>query len=1352
MSEPTSVTNPEQPQHERTPIRWRRWVARAGVVAALLLAGVVLFLQSATFQQMVRARLITALQQSTGARVELREFSVNWPRLEVNLRGLTLHGLEAAAAPPLFSADWIGLRWRLISFWSLSADLQQIRVLQPKLSIVVGEDGRTNLPPLPRVANATGRWAERLLALQVEQVEVLRGELRWNQHSVPLDFRAGQLRLSLDYEAGNNRYAGQLDFRDAALTAAGSPELDSRGQMQFNLYSDRAEIASFNWQSAKSRLALQGTVLDFRSPRFEFRYDLRVDQGEAAPFLRSSGWVGDVAWKGQGSFASDGWELQGDLLARTQRNGITGWSDVPWTARGNLRLAPARETAWQATLDNLEVETLGGQLAGSATISNSPRGPDTTLRLEARRLSFPAMVKAMASLPIRLETLQWAGAVSGPLDVHFVGMGRELKAGTDWEVVAAPVMFPGFTPISGKLKGRYDAARQRVESDDSYVDLPQTHLSGSGWFDERDSEMRLAIRTRDLAENRRLAALLWSEFNELPLRLSGSAMAQVDWTGGAERARMAGDFRVLDFAYKNTHWDSFSGQLDYQRGGGAVAVAAAGPATEIRTAAAVLGVRSGELTKDAAVLNFDLRLGLEGGGVPDHSPFSLQARVRNARSEDLQQMAGRNFPIRGLVQGSFNASGTRQDPSGSGTITLSDGALYDEPFDRLDAQLRLEGGGIWTADPIRLQKSGGSVQGKVWFDAPKEQFRFELSGSAIALASVRSLQRERLRLAGTAEGTLAGDGSLERPQLRGEIRIRQFGFGLAEPGTVTIAIDSREGKAYWSVNGELWNGQVRAKGDTVLEGLFPITAEVEFENVDLHHMMRAFRNPPEDLQGQIRGSLRLKGDARELSAMTLSGELSSLEATVHQVSVRNIGAVPFQYQNNLIRLDRLRLEGPRAELETSGTVQVAADPVLNLNTKGQMDLTALGQVDSEFTPSGRVQLDAQIGGTVQHPLWRGRLVISDGSFHYGSLPNGLDRVNGSVIFEGSRGVLENVSAESGGGRLQLSGLVRYGEGTGWQFNLAGDGTAIRVRYPEGLSTWVTGRVAWTGTIRDSSLEGRVVLTRQSVSPQFDLVQLLLRQKKEASPAVMPEVLRNMRLNVEVSSAADLRLDTVTARNLQTAVELRIQGTVAQPAWLGRIGILEGEILFAGKRYAVNRGEISFVNPFRFEPVLSLSVQARVQRYDIAMEFSGPPDRLRVTYRSDPPLPTRDILALLVAGSARDTSLETSTNQPLPEVGADALLSQALQGQIGSRLDRLFGSGRVRVDPHITGIGRSTNASIALEQQLSDNISVLYVTDVTSTQQQTVQAEWNISPKLSVVAIRDQNGLIGVNFQVTLRFR
>jgi translocation and assembly module TamB len=115
-------------------------------------------------------------------------------------------------------------------------------------------------------------------------------------------------------------------------------------------------------------------------------------------------------------------------------------------------------------------------------------------------------------------------------------------------------------------------------------------------------------------------------------------------------------------------------------------------------------------------------------------------------------------------------------------------------------------------------------------------------------------------------------------------------------------------------------------------------------------------------------------------------------------------------------------------------------------------------------------------------------------------------------------------------------------------------------------------------------------------------------------------------------------------------------------------------------------------------------------------------------------------------------LQASATQPVPQVGADSLLTQALRSQIGSRLDRLFGPGRFRVDPQISGLGRSTNASVALEQQLSDNLSVLYVTDVTSAQQQLIQAEWAISPKLSVVGIRDENGLIGVNFQITLRFR
>ena len=80
---------------------------------------------------------------------------------------------------------------------------------------------------------------------------------------------------------------------------------------------------------------------------------------------------------------------------------------------------------------------------------------------------------------------------------------------------------------------------------------------------------------------------------------------------------------------------------------------------------------------------------------------------------------------------------------------------------------------------------------------------------------------------------------------------------------------------------------------------------------------------------------------------------------------------------------------------------------------------------------------------------------------------------------------------------------------------------------------------------------------------------------------------------------------------------------------------------------------------------------------------------------------------------------------------------------------------VNVRVTYTGVGPLEMEELVtrpLEQQLSDDFSVLYITDVTSAQQQTIQAEWNISSRLSVVGVRDQNGLLGVNFQITLRFR
>src|SRR3989338_7304370 len=174
--------NHQAPEQE-IPQRARRRRGRRILLVAVLLGAcsvaALAFLQSALFQEMLRRRLVGALERATGGRVELKAFSLSLSRLEVSLHGLVLHGLESAQQPPLFSADLLQAGWNLRSVWGLEADLSRVRLWQPKVYIQVSEQGRTNLPLSRARMRAAGGWVERLLALQVRQFEVLRGQFSW---------------------------------------------------------------------------------------------------------------------------------------------------------------------------------------------------------------------------------------------------------------------------------------------------------------------------------------------------------------------------------------------------------------------------------------------------------------------------------------------------------------------------------------------------------------------------------------------------------------------------------------------------------------------------------------------------------------------------------------------------------------------------------------------------------------------------------------------------------------------------------------------------------------------------------------------------------------------------------------------------------------------------------------------------------------------------------------------------------------------------------------------------------------------------------------------------------------------
>jgi translocation and assembly module TamB len=160
---------------------------------------------------------------------------------------------------------------------------------------------------------------------------------------------------------------------------------------------------------------------------------------------------------------------------------------------------------------------------------------------------------------------------------------------------------------------------------------------------------------------------------------------------------------------------------------------------------------------------------------------------------------------------------------------------------------------------------------------------------------------------------------------------------------------------------------------------------------------------------------------------------------------------------------------------------------------------------------------------------------------------------------------------------------------------------------------------------------------------------------------------------------------------------------------------------------------------------------------VNISFNGPLQRLNASYRSDPPLQSTEIIALLAVGRAPGSNASFASSQTVGNQGflgssTNSLLGQAIAAPISSRLQRFFGVSRLKIDPHLTGLSAVPQARLTVEQQISRDITLTYVSNVSQANQQIIRLEWDINRTWSVVAVREENGVFGVDFFYKKRFR
>jgi translocation and assembly module TamB len=295
-------------------------------------------------------------------------------------------------------------------------------------------------------------------------------------------------------------------------------------------------------------------------------------------------------------------------------------------------------------------------------------------------------------------------------------------------------------------------------------------------------------------------------------------------------------------------------------------------------------------------------------------------------------------------------------------------------------------------------------------------------------------------------------------------------------------------------------------------------------------------------------------------------------------------------------------------------------------------------------------------------------------------------------------------------------------------------------------------ISLSGTTERSLLAGTVTVLRSGFTPRTDIGSLLAESSRvQSTPKEGNKFLANMQIDVKVRTAPETQFTTSLTNDLQAEANLQIRGTGARPVALGRITISQGDINFFGNKYSIKRGEVSFYNPTKVEPTLDLDLETRVRGVDVTVNFTGPIDKLNVSYRSDPPLQPGEIIALLTVGRSPTASTVGSSQSGATgsflQSGANSLLGSAISAPISSQLQRFFGVSRIKIDPTIAGLEGTPQARVTVEQQVSKDVTITFVTNLNRSQQQVVRFEWNLSKEWSLIALRDENGAFGVDFQV-----
>jgi translocation and assembly module TamB len=1311
-------------------VNWKKSVLwaiaiAAAIVVTIVLAAIVL-LESPAFQRYAFRLAGRKAAAAVGAPVEVQGFSFHPSRLSLDLYGLRLLGAKGHPYPPLFEADHVGLSIKIISALRLEWQLENLTLDHPVLRVLANAQGNTNIPS----PQAAGGKRRNVFRLGVQHASLNRGELYYNNQKSLLSADFRDLTFESGFDPKLSQYEGSLAYRDGQLQYKGHNPLPHSLRASFVAAPEKFTLQHATLTSGPSRLDLSATAENYRQPRIEARYSAVFASEELRLAMRRPDLpLGLVQVHGTLHYQSQPNRPLLDSVAMT--GDITSPKLDVRTPTLQMAIhdlgAHYEVEGGNAELRDLHAGLWGGELNGSVLIRHLTA--KTASQLSAR-LQGISMTELKQLAGPRLHNIDLKGSANANLQATWGRTMQDLIATADasLQTTVAPVR-PGGTaanagaiPLNATVHARYVAATQELTLSQTFVRAPETSLILEGTVSNRSS-LQVRLQANDLHRLEAIAGVFQKSAQSFELAGQASFIGAV--RGATNAPHIFGELNATNVRFRGTSWRRLHTMLDVSP-------------SEVRLQNGVLEPEQGHIT-------FNLHAGLHNWAFTPTSVFAAEVAASRLHAAELVKTINAKYPVSGLLSANLSVHGSELNPIGNGTVELTNGRMATESVQALNAKFQAAGTKVDAT--LTLHIPAGVVQGRVTYWPKTQAYEGSLQAANLLLTRVEALQNRRLSITGLATIGASGHGTLQNPEAQLKVQTAQLELREHAISALTLSGTLHQRVATLALDSQILQASVHAHATIEVGGDYNTRMTLDTSSIPIQPLAAAYMPvQAPDIQGNTEVHASLQGPLKKPAFLNAHLEIPLFTLKYKTLEIGAGAPIRLDYASGVLRVEPAQIRGTGTDLQVQGTIPLKSTAPATLSVAGNADLRLMRILVPDVRSRGQLRFDIGSTGTLGTPSLRGQVQIVNASLETPAMPVGLQNGNGVLTLRQNHLEVTQFQADLGGGKLTASGGLAYRSGV--QFDLALTAQGVRLPYPAGVRLQLDSNLGLTGTMQAALLRGSVRVDSIGFTPDFDVSTFMSQFTSAVAPPPSTQSFsQNMKLDVTVQSTGGLNVVSRTL-SLQGGVDARIVGTAAEPVITGRANLTGGDMIFLSNRYVIQGGTVDFVSPVRTEPVVNVRASTSINQYNITLGFQGPVEQMRINYTSSPALPPAEIIHLIAFGSLTGFGNQTTTTEAGAQtstptsLAAESLLASAVTSQLTSGVAKIAGISQLSINPNLGGVGRNPGPIIALQQRVTSKLYVTFSTDVTSTQSQQVEVQYEVSPRWSVSGTRDQNGGFG----------